>query len=34
MGDVKVENVDRNVPTTDILEDIAPFFPVNLDFED
>jgi transcriptional regulator with XRE-family HTH domain len=34
MADVKLEDVDRNVPTTDILEEIAPFFPVNLDFED
>jgi len=34
MGDVKLEDVDRSVATTDILEDIAPFFPVNLDFKD
>ena len=34
MGDVKLEDVDRNVPTTDILDEIAPFFPVNLDFTD
>lgn len=34
MADVQLETVDRTVPTTDILEEIAPYFPVNLDFEE
>lgn len=33
MADVHLETVDRDVPTTDLLEEIAPYFPVNLDFE-
>jgi transcriptional regulator with XRE-family HTH domain len=34
MADVQLESVDNSIPTTDILEQIAPYFPVNLDFED
>jgi len=34
MADVKLEVVDESVPTTDILEEIAPYFPTNLDFTD
>jgi hypothetical protein len=34
MADVKLETVDQTVPTTDILEEIAPYFPINLDFEE
>jgi transcriptional regulator with XRE-family HTH domain len=34
MADVELEAVDKSVATTDILEEIAPFFPVNLDFKD
>ena len=30
----KIEVVDKNVPTTDILEEITPFFPINLDFSE
>jgi hypothetical protein len=33
MADVKLEEVDSNVPTTDIVEEIAPYFPTNLDFK-
>jgi hypothetical protein len=32
MADVHLDVVDRSVPTTDILAEIAPYFPVNLDF--
>jgi transcriptional regulator with XRE-family HTH domain len=32
MADVHLDVVDRSVPTTDILEEVAPFFPANLDF--
>jgi hypothetical protein len=34
MADVQLEAVDRNVPTTDLLDEIAPHFPTNLDFEE
>jgi hypothetical protein len=34
MADVCLETVDRDVPTTDIIEEIAPYFPVNLRFEE
>jgi hypothetical protein len=34
MADVKLEEVDRDIPTTDLWDEIAPFFPVNLDFEE
>ena len=34
MADVKLDVVDQNVPTTDVLDEIAPYFPANLDFED
>jgi len=34
MADVHLEPVDRDVPTTDLLEEIAPYFPMNLDFEE
>ena len=33
MADVQLETVDNSTPTTDILEQIAPYFPVNLDFK-
>ena len=34
MADVHLETVDREVPTTDLLAEIAPFFPVNLGFDE
>ena len=34
MADVQLEVVDVSVPTTDILEESAPYVPVNLDFEE
>lgn len=33
MADVSLETVDQTVPTTDILQELAAYFPVNLDFE-
>jgi len=32
MADVQLEVVDRSVPTTDLLDEIQPYFPTNLDF--
>ena len=34
MADVHLEVVGRDVPTTDVLEEIAPYFPVNLAFDE
>jgi len=34
MADVELDVVDQSVPTTDILAEIAPYFPTNLDFEE
>jgi hypothetical protein len=34
MADVRLDEVGLDVPTTDLLAEIAPFFPVNLDFEE
>lgn len=34
MADVHLEVVSRDIPTTDILEEIASYFPVNLAFEE
>ena len=34
MADVHLEPVSREVPTTDLLEEIAQYFPVNLDFSE
>jgi hypothetical protein len=34
MADVHLETVDQNVPTTDLWEEIAPYFPTNLGFEE
>jgi transcriptional regulator with XRE-family HTH domain len=34
MADVKLDVVGRDIPTTDILEEIAPYFPTNLGFEE
>jgi hypothetical protein len=34
MADVHLEVVDRNVSTTDLLAEIAPYFPVNLEFDE
>lgn len=34
MADVHLEEVGKEVPTTDLLEEIAPYFPVNLGFEE
>ncbi len=34
MADVHLEVVDQSVPTTDLLDEIRPYFPTNLDFED
>lgn len=34
MADVHLDIVGRDVPTTDLLAEIAPYFPVNLDFEE
>ena len=34
MADVHMDVVDQDVPTTDQLAEIAPYFPVNLEFEE
>lgn len=34
MVDVRLEPVSREVPTIDLLDEIAQYFPVNLDFSD
>ncbi|MBN2147241.1 MAG: hypothetical protein JW726_07625 [Anaerolineales bacterium] len=34
MADVRLEDVGQEVPTTDILAEVAPYFPVNLGFEE
>ena len=34
MADVHLEVVDRSVPTTDLWDEVAPYFPTNLTFED
>ena len=34
MADVKLDVVDKSVPTTDVLDEITPYFPANLDFEE
>jgi hypothetical protein len=34
MADVHLDTVERDVPTTDILPEVAPYFPVNLGFEE
>lgn len=34
MADVHLEVVDQSVPTTDLLDEIRPYFPTNLDFAD
>jgi hypothetical protein len=34
MANVHLEIVDTDVPTTDLLAEIAPYFPVNLNFEE
>jgi transcriptional regulator with XRE-family HTH domain len=34
MADVQLEVVDQSVPITDILDEIQPYFPTNLDFEE
>ena len=34
MADVQLEVVDQSVPTTDILDEIQPYFPTNLGFEE
>lgn len=34
MADVHLDTVERDVPTTDLLPEIAPYFPVNLGFEE
>ena len=34
MADVHLDEVGPDVPTTDILEEIVPYFPVNLGFEE
>ncbi len=34
MADVRLEPVSRDVPTTDLLDEIAEYFPVNLDFSE
>jgi transcriptional regulator with XRE-family HTH domain len=34
MADVHLDIVELDVPTTDILAEIEPYFPTNLDFED
>jgi len=34
MADVQLEVVEKSVPTTDILEEIAAYYPTNLDFEE
>ena len=32
--DVHLDVVDKKVPTTDIADEIEPYFPTNLDFEE
>lgn len=34
MADVRLEEVGQDVPTTDMLAEIAAYFPMNLDFEE
>ena len=34
MADVHLDVVEQTVPTTDLLDEIAPYFPANLDFEE
>ena len=34
MADVHLNIVERDVPTTDLLPEVAPYFPVNLGFEE
>ena len=34
MANVHLDEVGQDVPTTDLLEEIAPYFPANLDFSD
>ena len=34
MADVHLEVVDKDIPTTDLLAEIASYFPVNLGFEE
>jgi hypothetical protein len=34
MANVQLNVVDKDVPTTDLLAEIAPYFPVNLDFQE
>lgn len=34
MADVHLDTVERDVPTTDLLPEVAPYFPVNLGFEE
>jgi len=34
MADVRLDEVGLDVPTTDMLEEMVPFFQVNLDFEE
>ena len=33
MANVQLNAVDKDVPTTDLLEEITSYFPVNLGFE-
>jgi hypothetical protein len=34
MADVILDTVKKDVPTTDLLEEIASFFPINLSFDE
>lgn len=34
MADAHLDGVDRDVPTTDLLEEIASYFPVSLGLEE
>lgn len=34
MADVRLEPVGPDIPTTDLLAEVAPFFPTNLDFKE
>lgn len=34
MADVHLDTVERDIPTTDLLPEVAPYFPVNLGFEE
>jgi hypothetical protein len=34
MADVHLDVVGANVPTTDLLAEIAPYYPFNLEFEE